>query len=831
MKISNKMKQIDNPSPTKKQQTKSEKLASKHQGTLPSFAVSDLSRSGLAQDTIEEMRVFSGNGDSASLMREILGFSSIDGASIPQASPDSYFLPYLHTDGYCRLKLAIPLDGAKYLSPSRQVYDTWHVYFLPGETQRLARPGVPLVLTEGEKKTAKLTQELRNAESPATAAGFPGVTMWEHCAEWRHIPLSGREVYIAFDADHETKKPVQIEIVKLALWLYQKKARPHLLTWGKSTNGIDDFLVAGGSAIELLANANDMKALLAHCKMVDLGDIAKYCARYRYTKSAFKALYDICAMGELYGIKKTTAGELFAREQKTLIEAAQADDERSNLPVIRIEGGRLSAMVDAAESVLLAGDDIIYQRAGKIVRVIEEQETVAGKDRLSPRIVPVEAATLRELITKGAQWQTYDVNRDLTENVNCPKEIAETLLARRTWRLPRLSRVVTAPTLRHDGTVLHEPGYDRETGIFFHSNQTWPTIPENPSPEDAFDALEKLEEVIAEFPFRQEKSGFSVSKSVALSAILTALVRPVLRSAPMFGFTAPKMASGKSLLANLVAMIATGKPACNISQADSPEEEKKRVLSLLLDGTQCICIDNVERQLGSDALCTILTEESWQERILRENQIATVDTKAVFMATGNNLSLNGDLTTRALVCTLDPGVERPEERRFRLNLREYVPEHRGELVVAGLTILKAYIEAGKPKMDIPEFGRFEEWSALVRSALVWLGLPDPCASRAEIESKDPVRERLVSFMLEWKAKFPSSAVTVNDAIKAASTDKEDIYELMLDIAGERGDRISVTRLGKFMKKFQDRVENNMKIVCAGKARGNKSLWTIETLTS
>ena len=50
-----------------------------------------------------------------------------------------------------------------------------------------------------------------------------------------------------------------------------------------------------------------------------------------------------------------------------------------------------------------------------------------------------------------------------------------------------------------------------------------------------------------------------------------------------------------------------------------------------------------------------------------------VPTNVTFLATGNNLALKGDLTTRALVCALDPQCERPEERKFAVNLHEAVP--------------------------------------------------------------------------------------------------------------------------------------------------------------
>ena len=71
-----------------------------------------------------------------------------------------------------------------------------------------------------------------------------------------------------------------------------------------------------------------------------------------------------------------------------------------------------------------------------------------------------------------------------------------------------------------------------------------------------------------------------------------------------------------------------------------------------------------------------------------------------------------------------------------------VRNNRARLVVAGLTVLRAYEVAGRPDQKLPEYGSFEEWSQRVRSALVWLGEADPCLTRARFKESDPEREAL-----------------------------------------------------------------------------------------
>jgi hypothetical protein len=48
-----------------------------------------------------------------------------------------------------------------------------------------------------------------------------------------------------------------------------------------------------------------------------------------------------------------------------------------------------------------------------------------------------------------------------------------------------------------------------------------------------------------------------------------------------------------------------------------------------------------------------------------------------------------------------------------------------------LTIVRAWFVAGSPTTHIPAWGSFEDWSAVIRQIVTWLGLPDPASTREE----------------------------------------------------------------------------------------------------
>jgi hypothetical protein len=174
---------------------------------------------------------------------------------------------------------------------------------------------------------------------------------------------------------------------------------------------------------------------------------------------------------------------------------------------------------------------------------------------------------------------------------------------------------------------------------------------------------------------------------------------------------------------------------------------------------------------------------------------------------------------------------------IELNLHEWVPEHRGELVAAALTIVRAYLAAGEPKVDVPNFARFEDWSRLVRKPLVWLGMPDPCLTRRAIEERDPVREKLTALLSAWRAVFATTAATVAEAIAAAyETLKNDdllasseprypaLKEAIVAIADERG-KVNSRRLASFINAHVGRFEGELRFERAGSRQG-VALWTV-----
>jgi hypothetical protein len=146
----------------------------------------------------------------------------------------------------------------------------------------------------------------------------------------------------------------------------------------------------------------------------------------------------------------------------------------------------------------------------------------------------------------------------------------------------------------------------------------------------------------------------------------------------------------------------------------------------MLSGVSHLAIDNCIKTVSGDLLDQAITEARITLRILKLSVAPEIDNIFMFTATGNNLTFTEDAIRRWLVCELESLIEHPEEVLHSFDFLQEVLEQRAELIVAALTIFKAYIGANRPGVkELTPFGSFEKWSQDVRGPL---GEEDPYQS-------------------------------------------------------------------------------------------------------
>jgi putative DNA primase/helicase len=285
-------------------------------------------------------------------------------------------------------------------------------------------------------------------------------------------------------------------------------------------------------------------------------------------------------------------------------------------------------------------------------------------------------ARLRELspesflgpAAESAAFQKYDRKRNMWIDTDPPLRHMRVILAsERRWRFPHVTGVIITPTLRPDGSLLADPGHDPETELYLLPGFQLPPIPEHPNKDQVSAALKLLIDLLSEFSFKRIDGEHQkrLNRSVALSGLLTALVRGSLPTAPMHLVRAHMAGTGKSYLIDTFATVATGRICPVITALKGAEETEKRLGSVILSGIPMISLDNCVHDLSGEFLCQIAERPVVKVRILGRSETPDCEIHTALYATGNNIGFKGDMVRRGLVCNLETLDERPELRKFR----------------------------------------------------------------------------------------------------------------------------------------------------------------------
>jgi hypothetical protein len=408
--------------------------------------------------------------------------------------------------------------------------------------------------------------------------------------------------------------------------------------------------------------------------------------------------------------------------------------------------------------------------------------------------------------------------------------------------IPEIVGVIATPTMRPDVSLLLKQGYDPATRLLLIEPPKMPEIPNQPTRDDALKALALLEDLISESPFDDEPS-----RAVALSGLITPVVRGAFAVAPMHVSSAPVAGSGKSFLWDLVAAISTGQQRIPVIAAGNAEETEKRLVGVMLSAQPLISIDNVNGELKGDFLCQAIEQHVLDIRPLGRSEIARIETGGVtIFATGNNITIVGDLCRRTLNARLDSRLEDPQLRQFEKKPIQAILDDRGTYIAACLTICRAYIVAGRPGV-LPRLASFEGWSDTVRSALVWLGKADAVDTMDGIRADDPQRAALSDLLHAWandhgtgEGSDVTLAVIIELSLKNEKMGGQDTGEFEfpdLNAAvraaastgkgGSFGSKIDPLAFGIWCRQNKGRIVDGLRLANRASGRGGAAKWWVE----
>lgn len=468
--------------------------------------------------------------------------------------------------------------------------------------------------------------------------------------------------------------------------------------------------------------------------------------------------------------------------------------ETPTRPEVIISGRHLRELTADTVNVLAEANTppVILQRSGQLVRMRVHED---GRPVLEAHT----EHTLRERAAKIADWLKLIKEASKGEDEPTfrrvpsgpPLEVIRNLMAAPEWLFPAVTSITQAPALRPDGSILSQPGYDAATRLIYAPAEGLrvPRIPDHPTAEDRAAALATLDDVLVDFPFDGDE-GKSASKAHTLALLLTAIARPAIAGhVPMAIITAPESGTGKGLLANLVAIIATGNEQQAISAPDKESEWRDSIFSALREGPAFVMLDNLRGALSAPALEMALTATTYKQRVKGFSYDEAVPQRAVWVATGNNLQLAGDMPRRCYRIWLDAKQPRPERRNgFKHpHLLQYARARRGQLLAALLTLARAWWADGCPEYCIPAMGSFEDWARIVGSILAHAGVKGFLSNVEDMYAEaDPKRSQWAAFFAAWYETYRDERKTTA-AIAADIVGAEDVaskYHALREVVPE-----------------------------------------------
>jgi len=464
----------------------------------------------------------------------------------------------------------------------------------------------------------------------------------------------------------------------------------------------------------------------------------------------------------------------------------------------------------------------IFERSSHIVRI--------GHDEFgAPYIETLTESACRGFIERAASYVRVNDKGEEAPLPAPPLDIVRDYMSLPNRNLPALLGITEIPILRSDGSIVTEPGYDEATHLYYQpaTGLTMPTVPDNPSQKELEMAVALIREPIIDFPFDSEASRIN-----AVAVMVTPIYRPIITGpVPLCLIDKPQPGTGAGLLSDVIAIIATGRPAAMMAPPKTDEECEKRLTSILRHGRAVITIDNVDGYLYFPSLAMILTATTVQTRILGQSEELLLPNRATYIVTGNNVRLAGDLPRRCYLSRMDalearPWMRAPKSFKYE-HLTQWVKENRGGLLAAILTMARAWIAAGKPiPADLPSLGSFEDWTSTVGGVLAYagfrgfLGNLDFMYSQSDVETT-----QWENFLAAWEELLGGDMVTVAEVIKTIN-EYEDFAGALPDAIDRDPKKINRSLAHALSKRAGMRYPNGLMVIKSDKVVHHAVTWQV-----
>lgn len=490
-------------------------------------------------------------------------------------------------------------------------------------------------------------------------------------------------------------------------------------------------------------------------------------------------------------------------------------------------GGRTFKLMNVQYSMLLKGN--LYDAVNRSIAVLASRKEIFtyGGTIVSPvshKLVNIDRPKMKHMLGAIFQYHTgktdCDPSNELVDGI-C-RIAAEKVVN-------PVKGIVDHPIIAPNLVMVTKQGYDPNMQLIAEFDyERFDVLDKRLSDTEVMLQLDRISAPFSGFAFASD-----ADYTVAIAAVFSAVLRQVLPTCPVFGFDAPMQGSGKTLLAETIAVIASGQTASALApgRADYDEEFRKRLFALLLRGEKICLFDNIVGEFDSPSFAAAVTSEYYEDRILQHSKTSKIFVKTLFLMTGNNLRFSGDMVRRVLRCRLVPKEKDLAKRCFKFDPAERAKAQRDDIISSVLSLINHWKHCGQPKEN-GTFTSFSEWDTLVRQPIAFLGkhyvgtrLLDVLDVSTKQQGDASDKETLLALLVALERQFGN-----NKKFKAYK-----VLEYMRDnfsnsslvdaiLAFKRREELqSSSHVGKLFKQFVDRNVDDM-VLRSKKISNSQSYW-------
>ena len=134
-----------------------------------------------------------------------------------------------------------------------------------------------------------------------------------------------------------------------------------------------------------------------------------------------------------------------------------------------------------------------------------------------------------------------------------------------------------------------------------------------------------------------------------------------------------------------------------------------------------------------------------------------------------------------------------------------------------VTILKGFFAAGKPRSPLKEWGSFENWTALIRQAIVWCGYADPGETRRLLAGSADTEAGALRAFVKILAHIDSEGrgLSASDLLDRANQGDEDLLEALYSLCSHSKGAPTARSLGMKLHHLKGRVVGSYRLERTG----------------